>query len=167
MKRHGNSVIVKRSSVVLMCLCVAACLTSGCSKFRGSRSMDMTPFAENTSMMFAQAADVGRRFRTIHLTPYMDVQEVEDIRNHAVPVLKGLRGLVMYSNQVVALNMSTKSDRDKTHCLQTTSRTQRQGWEASTNWRISGSARPRLTLPSHPFALPGRSSTESVRHRPS
>ena len=100
-------------SAALMCLCVAACLVSGCSKFRGSRSLGMTPFAENTSIMFAEAADVGRPFRTIYLKPYMNVPEVNEIRNHFEPVLKGLRGLVMYSNQVVALNMSTKSVRHR------------------------------------------------------
>ena len=117
MKRHGNSVIVKRSSVVLMCLCVSVCLASGCSKFRASRTMDMTPFAENTSMMFAEAAEVGRRFRTVYLKPYMDVPEVKDVRIQAEPVLKGLRGLLLYSNQLVALNMSAKSDRDKNALL--------------------------------------------------
>jgi hypothetical protein len=117
MRRHETTIVKKRLNDVIMCLCVAACLTSGCSKFRGSRTMDMSPFAENTSMMFAEAADVGRRFRTIYLTPYMNVQEVEDIRNHAVPVLKGLRGLLLYSNQLVALNMSAKSDRDKNALL--------------------------------------------------
>ena len=47
----------------------------------------------------------------------MNVPEVNDIRSHSEPVLKGLRGLVMYSNQIVALNMSTKSDRDKNALL--------------------------------------------------
>ncbi len=117
MNRNGNSVIVKRSSAVLLCLCVSVCMASGCSKFRGSRTMDMTPFAENTSMMFAKAANVGRPFRTVYLTPYMNVREVKDIRSHSVPVLTGLRGLLLYSNQLVALNMSQKSDRDKTALL--------------------------------------------------
>ena len=65
MKRNCNSVIVKHSSVVFVSLCVSVCLTSGCSKFRASRSMDMTPFAENTSIMFAEAAEVGRQYRTV------------------------------------------------------------------------------------------------------
>ena len=117
MRRHETTIVKKRLNDVIMCLCVAACLTSGCSKFRASRSMDMTPFAENTSIMFAEAAEVGRRYRTVYLKPYTDVPEFDNIRKHAEPVLRGLRGLLLYSNQLVALNMSAKSDREKNELL--------------------------------------------------
>jgi len=79
--------------------------------------MDMTPFAENTSMMFVEAAQVVRPHRQIYLKPYMGIPEVNAIRDRSLPVLGGLRGLVMYSNQVVALNMSKKSDREKNGLL--------------------------------------------------
>jgi len=79
--------------------------------------MDMTPFAENTSAMFVEAAQVVRPHRRIHLKPYMSIPEANAIRERSQPVLRGLRGLVMYSNQVVALNMSKKSDREKNGLL--------------------------------------------------
>jgi len=79
--------------------------------------MDMTPFAENTSAMFAEAAEVVRPARQIYLKPYMDIPEINAIRAHAEPVLSGLRGLVMYSNQLVALNLAKKSDQQKNGLL--------------------------------------------------
>jgi len=93
----------------------AICLFSltGCSVFQSSREIDMTPFAENTALMFSEAAKVSRPPRWDYLKPYYALPELREIRMRAEPVLRGLRGIVMYSNQLVALNMSTKSDKEK------------------------------------------------------
>jgi hypothetical protein len=90
---------------------------AGCSVFQSSREIDMTPFAQNTALMFAEAAKVGRPPRWDYLKPYYSLPELREIRVRSEPVLRGLRGIVMYSNQLVALNMSSKTDKEKNKLL--------------------------------------------------
>jgi hypothetical protein len=92
-------------------------LLGGCSAFQSSRAIDMNPFAENTAAMFAEAAKVGRPAKWHHLKPYAGTPEVQMIRHRAEPTILGLRGIVMYSNQLVALNMSAKTDKEKNRLL--------------------------------------------------
>jgi hypothetical protein len=90
---------------------------TGCSVFQSSRAIDMTPFAENTAMMFGEAAKVSRVFRFDNLRPYAGTPELLEMRAKAQPLIRGLRAVVMYSNQLVALNMSSKSDAQKNRLL--------------------------------------------------
>lgn len=92
-------------------------LLPGCALFQSSREIDMNPFAENTAVMFAEAAKVNRPPRWDALKPYYSIPELREIRLRAEPVNRGLRGIVMYSNQLVALNMSSKSDKEKNRLL--------------------------------------------------
>ena len=89
----------------------------GCSAFKASKKMDMAPFSENTGVLFAEASQVARPFEFKHLRPYLSVQEYKDLKVRAVPLLKGLRGVVYYSNQVVAINNSKLSDKEKNEYL--------------------------------------------------
>ena len=85
----------------------------GCSAFQSHREMDMTPFAENTAAMFAEARKVSRPFVWNYLKPHVGtLPELLELRKLAGPALKGLGGIVMYSNQIVALNMSAKTDKE-------------------------------------------------------
>jgi hypothetical protein len=77
----------------------------------------MTPFAENTAVMFAEAAKVSRPARWTYLKPYNDVPSLGVLRMKVAPLIRGLRGVVMYSNQLVSLNMSTKTDKEKNRLL--------------------------------------------------
>ncbi len=90
---------------------------TGCSVFQSSRQIDMNPFAENTAAMFAEAAKVGRPPTWNYLKPYKELPELQAIRVKSAPVIIGLRGIVMYSNQLVALNMSSKPDKEKNKLL--------------------------------------------------
>jgi hypothetical protein len=90
---------------------------TGCSVFQSSRAIDMAPFAENTQLMFAEAAKVSRPVRWSELKEYYSLPVVAGFREKAQPVIRGLRALVMYSNQLVALNMSAKSDKEKNRLL--------------------------------------------------
>ena len=90
---------------------------AGCSVFQGSRAIDLAPFAENTQLMFAEAAKVNRPIRWTHLKEYTNMPVVTGMRERSQPVIRGLRGLVMYSNQLVALNMSAKTDKEKNRLL--------------------------------------------------
>lgn len=77
----------------------------------------MAPFADNTSVMFAEAAKVNRRFRLMHLRPYADVPEAAEFNRHGEPLKTALSGIVTYSNQLVALNGAPKPDREKNRLL--------------------------------------------------
>ncbi len=96
---------------------LALMFQTGCSVFQGSRAIDMAPFADNTAIMFAEAAKVSRPARWTHLKPYATTPEVAGIKLKSEPLIRGLRGLVMYSNQLVALNASSKTDAEKNRLL--------------------------------------------------
>lgn len=92
-------------------------LLSGCSAFKGSRKMNMAPFAENTAVMFAEAAKVSRPFQFKTLRPYVLLPEFQQVRGRSEPLLKALRGVAYYSNQVGAIANSTLSDKKKNRQL--------------------------------------------------
>ncbi len=92
-------------------------LLSSCSTFKGSRQLSMAPFAENTGVMFAEAAKVSRPFQFKSLRPYIYLPEFQASREKAKPLLRALRGVVYYSNQVVAIGNSKLSDQDKNRQL--------------------------------------------------
>jgi hypothetical protein len=77
----------------------------------------MAPFAENTGVMFAEAAKVSRPFQFKSLRPYTALPEFQKSREQAMPLLRALRGVVYYSNQVVAIGNSKLSDQDKNRQL--------------------------------------------------
>lgn len=89
----------------------------GCSTFKGSRQLSMAPFAENTGVMFAEAAKVSRPFQFKSLRPYVSLPEFQKSREQSMPLLRALRGVVYYSNQVVAIGNSKLSDTDKNRQL--------------------------------------------------
>jgi hypothetical protein len=98
-------------------LVTALALLPGCAAFQSSRKIDMTPFAENTAAMFAEAAKVGRPPQWNHLKKYQRIPELQAVRQRAELLIRGLRGIVLYSNQLVALNLSSKSDKEKNRLL--------------------------------------------------
>jgi hypothetical protein len=89
----------------------------GCSTFKSSRKMDMAPFSENTGVLFAEAAKVSRPFQFKQLRPYVSLPEFQDARARSEPLLVAFRGVVYYSNQVVAIGNSSLSAEDKNRQL--------------------------------------------------
>ncbi len=102
------AVLVVSLAIVALC---------GCSAFRGSRKMDMSPFAENTGILFAEAAKVSRPFEFKTLRPYASAPEFDEAKVQAEPLMVALRGVVFYSNQVVAINNAKLPDKDKNQHL--------------------------------------------------
>jgi hypothetical protein len=102
---------------VLYLIVISVFFISGCSIFHGSRRMDMTPFAENTSTFFGEAIKIERPFQFKQLQPYTSLPEFQEMRKEAIPVISALRGIVFYSNQVVAINNSKLSEKDKCRML--------------------------------------------------
>ena len=90
---------------------------TGCSVFQKSRKIDMTPFSENAGTLFSEATKISRPFQWKHLKPYITIQEFEQIIEPALTLMVALRGVVYYSNQVVAINNSKLKDRKKNRQL--------------------------------------------------
>ena len=105
-----GKIISQKIWIGMSCLWV---LVSGCSSFEASRKMDMGPFADNTSSMFADAQKVARPMTWVYLKPYQDLPAVTQLKINAAPILKSLHAVLMYSNQLVALNGAKFSDREK------------------------------------------------------
>ncbi len=81
-------------------------LVTSCSVFQKTRKIEMTPFSDNAGTLFGEATKISRPFQWKHLKPYLTIPEFERLAKRAVPLLYALRGVVYYSNQVVAINNS-------------------------------------------------------------
>lgn len=90
---------------------------AGCTAFKSSRTIDMTPFSENASTMFSEATKISRPFQWKHLNPYTSIPEFQAIYRRSLPLLEALRGIVYHSNQVVAINNSKLSNRERNNQL--------------------------------------------------
>ena len=98
----------------------AVCLilfVAGCSLFQGSRKINLEPFAENAQTMFGEAVKISRPYQWQNLKRYTTIPELRELIVKAIPVLEALRGIVYYSNQVVAINNAKISDKQKNHEL--------------------------------------------------
>ena len=73
----------------------------------------MEPFSDNTATLFLEGVKIGRPFHWVNLKPYIGVPGFAEMQQRSNTVLAGLRGIVRYSNQVVALNDAKLTDRKK------------------------------------------------------
>jgi hypothetical protein len=88
-----------------------------CSAFESSRKMDMAPFSQNAVTLFAEAAKVSVPFQFVELKKYQNLPERQALEANAAPLIAALKGLVMYSNQLVALNNAQFADPEKNRHL--------------------------------------------------
>jgi hypothetical protein len=77
----------------------------------------MAPFSDNAGTLFSEATKVSRPFQWKHLKPYIKIEEFQSVIRMARPLFEALRGVVYYSNQVVAINNSDFSDKEKNRQL--------------------------------------------------
>jgi archaellum component FlaC len=96
---------------------LVALIVSGCSVFKSSKTIDMTPFSDNAGILFSEAVKVSRPFQWKHLKQYTFIPEYRLVIEQAQPLFTALNGIVYYSNQVVAINNAKLSDRDKNKLL--------------------------------------------------
>jgi hypothetical protein len=104
-----------------LCLAMSAAAlalaTSGCSVFRGSKRVDMQPFAENTVTAIGEMRKMQTPPVWIRLRPYLNHPSVLETRKAAAPLFALVRGVNIYSLQVVSLNDSPISERNKSREL--------------------------------------------------
>jgi hypothetical protein len=77
----------------------------------------MVPFSMNASTLFGEAIKVNRPFQWKYLKAYTSIPEFESAEVRAAPLIKALKGVVYYSNQVVAISNARMTDKDKNRHL--------------------------------------------------
>lgn len=88
-------------------------ILTDCSAFKSSRKIDITPFSENARTLFGEATKISQPFQWKHVKSYTSIPELRQFIMHGTRLIEALRGIVYYSNQVVAIHNSNLSDRDK------------------------------------------------------
>ena len=94
---------------LIILILTAAILLPGCSQFKSSKRMDLTPFAEN---MIAMAGDIQyglAQKEVIYLRNYMDIPEVNNLNIYLDKMRTVMRGSIAYSIEIVTLSNSTLS----------------------------------------------------------
>ena len=92
-------------------------LLGSCSAFKSTTEMDMEPFSDNAGILFNEAVKVSRPFQFKNLALYADTEQYTAIKSKSVPLINALKGIVYYSNQLVAIQNSHLSERQKNQQL--------------------------------------------------
>lgn len=112
MKRNGIHSWAKSACSILAVLFLAASF-GGCAKFQSSRKMDIGPFGENAMSLMGDVQSVMTMKRPFFTKPYMYGQNIEAYRKQWSDLQKVLRGIVMYSTQVVSIANAKISDKQR------------------------------------------------------
>jgi hypothetical protein len=92
-------------------------LTESCAIFKGRVEIDMQTFSDNTNILFNEAVKVSRPFQFKTLSIYTNIEEYEKIKSRSRPLINALKGIVYYSNQLVAISNSSMSEGGKNEQL--------------------------------------------------
>jgi len=94
----------KKVSILLIAVLA---LSSGCAALVKTKRLDMGPFGENTTTMVndIQLSLLGKK--PLYLKPYLPEHDVVEFRTRWLDLQKVLRGIVLYSTQVVSLSRSS------------------------------------------------------------
>ena len=84
-----------------------------CSVFKSTQKINIQPFSDNAAVLFNEAIKVSRPFQFKNLSTYTDVEEYQTIKEKSLPLIKALKGIVYYSNQIVVIYNSRLTDKQK------------------------------------------------------
>jgi len=111
--RTGTKRFVAAAAVVMI-----VSLLGGCAKFSASRKMDPGPFGENVTVMMGDvSADVRKPF---YIKKYIDGPSRDEYAAEWANMKKSMRGIVLYSSQVVNIAQSPMTERKKPNALAAT-----------------------------------------------
>jgi hypothetical protein len=103
----------------LLIIASLAPLLAGCASFRASRRLDVAPFAENTVGMIGEVQRATKPVIWTYLKKYEGLPSVQNERLAAVPARSLMRGVALYSTQIVSVYESDLSDARKSQELAT------------------------------------------------
>ena len=102
----------------VMAMIIALSLLGGCAKFSASRKMDAGPFGENVTVMMGDvSADVRKPF---YIKQYLEGPSRDEYQAEWDNMRKTIRGIVLYSSQVVNIAQSPMTERKKPNALANT-----------------------------------------------
>jgi hypothetical protein len=108
---------VQQRYSLLACFIILS-LLGGCAKFSASRKMDAGPFGENVTVMMGDvSADVRKPF---YIKKYIDGPSRDAYQAEWDNMKRTMRGIVLYSQQVVNIAQSPMTERKKPNALAAT-----------------------------------------------
>jgi hypothetical protein len=87
----------------LLALALLTSLAAGCAAFKSSKRLDVGPFAENTVGMIGEVQRANKPVVWTYLKKYESLPTVTDVRRIAIPARTLMRGVAMYSTQLVSI----------------------------------------------------------------
>src|SRR5512134_3175286 len=106
----GNQIHRFRLGSRVLAALVVAGLGSGCAAFKATKGIDVGPFAENTVGMIGEVQRASKPVMWVHLKKYQTLPSVLEIRKAFLPTRTLMRGVALYSTQVVSIYGSPISD---------------------------------------------------------
>jgi len=89
-------------------------LNAGCSSFYGSRKLEVGPFAENVTALVGDAQSDLFDHRPFYMTRYLqNIPAADAYAQEWVGLRKVLRGVLLYSSQVVSIGQSPLEEGEK------------------------------------------------------
>jgi len=97
----------------LLALAVIASLAAGCASFKSSKRLDVGPFAENTVGMIGEVQRATKPVVWTYLKKYETLPSIREVRQSYAPARTLMRGVALYSTQIVSIYESDLSDSRK------------------------------------------------------
>ena len=101
----------------LVPLVLAAPLFAGCASFKSTQRLDVGPFAENTVGMIGEVQRATKPAVWTYLKKYETLPSIKDVRLAYAPARTLMRGVALYSTQIVSIYESDLSDSRKSQEL--------------------------------------------------
>jgi hypothetical protein len=78
-------------------------LLGGCASFKATRRLDVSPFAQNTVGLIGEVQRANRPLEWVYLKKYESLPSVLDARRTYAPARELMRGIAVYSTQIVSI----------------------------------------------------------------
>ena len=103
----------KLKDKIIILIVFSLIVFQSCSVFKKSTKINIEPFSDNAGILFNEAVKISRPFQFKNLEIYTDVPEYKTIKDKSLPLIKALKGIVYYSNQIVVIYNSRLSEKQK------------------------------------------------------
>lgn len=100
-----------------LALAFIAPLAAGCSSFKSTQRLDVGPFAENTVGMIGEVQRATKPLVWTHLKQYESLPSIQVVREAYAPVRTLMRGVALYSTQIVSIYESDLPESQKSQEL--------------------------------------------------
>ena len=101
----------------LLPLVLAAPLLAGCASFKSTQRLDVGPFAENTVGMIGEVQRATKPVVWTYLKKYETLPSIREVRHAYAPARTLMRGVALYSTQIVSIYESDLPDPRKSQEL--------------------------------------------------